>query len=72
MSLSDNWLRAINGKPYLEKPELADRDGLSVRITLAGTITWQYRFRIDNPSGCLTFGLYPDLGLADACKLVPA
>ncbi|WP_353735464.1 Arm DNA-binding domain-containing protein [Shewanella sp.] len=50
MSLSDNWLRAINGKPYLEKPELADRDGLSVRITPAGTITWQYRFRIDNPT----------------------
>ena len=51
MSLSDTQLRAINGNPYLEKPELADRDGLSVRITPAGTITWQYRFRIDNPSG---------------------
>ncbi|MGI2221693.1 MULTISPECIES: Arm DNA-binding domain-containing protein [unclassified Shewanella] len=51
MPLSDNWLRAINGKPYLGKPELADRNGLSVRITPAGTITWQYRFRIDNPSG---------------------
>lgn len=50
MSLSDNWLRAINGNPYLEKPELADRDGLSVRIIPAGTITWQYRFRIDNPT----------------------
>ena len=71
MSLSDNWLRAINGNPYLEKPELADRDGLSVRITPAGTITWQYRFRIDNQHGRLTLGRYPDLKLADARKLIP-
>ncbi|WP_338727859.1 site-specific integrase [Shewanella baltica] len=71
MSLSDTQLRAINGKPYLGKPELADRDGLSVRITPAGTITWQYRFRIDNQPGRLTLGRYPDLKLADARKLIP-
>ncbi|WP_259571795.1 Arm DNA-binding domain-containing protein [Shewanella baltica] len=34
----------------------------------AGTITWQYRFRIDNQPGRLTLGRYPDLKLADARK----
>ncbi|WP_413493706.1 Arm DNA-binding domain-containing protein [Shewanella baltica] len=71
ISLSDSRLCAINGQPYSGKPELADRDGLSVRITPAGTITWQYRFRIDNQPGRLTLGRYPDLKLADARKLIP-
>lgn len=40
MSLSDTLLRSINGKPYPGKSELSSRDGLSVRISHAGTITW--------------------------------
>jgi integrase len=71
MSLSDTQLRSIVGKPYSGKPELADRDGLSVRITDAGTITWQYRFRYRSSPGRLTLGRYPDIKLAEARKLVP-
>lgn len=72
MSLSDTKLRAILGKPYTGKPELADRDGLSVRVTPTGTITWQYRFRFENKPGRLTLGRYPDITLADARKVVPS
>ncbi len=34
MALSDTQLRNINGKAYSGKPELVDRDGLSVRVTV--------------------------------------
>lgn len=44
---------------------------MRVRITPAGTITWQYRFRIDNRASRLTLGRYPDLKLADARKHIP-
>jgi integrase len=71
MSLSDTQLRAINGKPYSGKSELGDRDGLSVRITVAGTITWQYRFRFRSSPGRLTLGRYPDVKLAEARLLIP-
>uniref|UniRef100_UPI00404830D2 tyrosine-type recombinase/integrase n=1 Tax=Shewanella sp. TaxID=50422 RepID=UPI00404830D2 len=71
MSLSDTQLRSIVGKAYSGKPELADRDGLSVRITDAGTITWQYRFRYRSSPGRLTLGRYPDIKLAEARKRVP-
>jgi len=56
MSLSDKLLLSINSKPYSGKSELSDRDGLSVRISDAGTITWQYRFRFRSSPGCLTLG----------------
>ncbi len=71
MSLSDTQLRAISGKPYSGKTELADRDGLSVRITPTGTITWQYRFRKEGKAARLSLGRYPDVKLAEARMLVP-
>lgn len=45
VALSDTKLRSISGKPYSGPSEVTDGDGLSVRITPAGTITFQYRFR---------------------------
>lgn len=39
MSLSDNKLRNIKA-PYTEKRELADRDGLTARITANAIITF--------------------------------
>lgn len=71
MSLSDTLLRSINGKPYSGKSELSSRDGLSVRISHAGTITWQYRFRFSSSPARLTLGRYPDVKLAEARKLIP-
>ncbi|MDX6941939.1 Arm DNA-binding domain-containing protein, partial [Enterobacter kobei] len=45
MALSDTKLRSINAKPYSGAPEVTDGDGLSVRITPTGTITFQHRYR---------------------------
>lgn len=71
MSLSDTKLRAIYGKPYTGKSELVDRDGLSTRISSAGTITWQYRCRFNGKSIRLRIGRYPDLKLSEARLLIP-
>lgn len=71
MPLSDTKLRSIAGKPYGGEPELSDRDGLSVRISKKGTISWQYRFRFRKKPARLTLGRYPDLKLKDARELIP-
>ncbi|WP_448216302.1 tyrosine-type recombinase/integrase [Endozoicomonas sp. 2B-B] len=71
MPLSDTKLRNIAGKPYSGKPELADRDGLSVRISGSGTISWQYRFRFQGKAARLTVGRYPDLSLKEARETLP-
>lgn len=71
MALSDTKLRSITGKPYSGKPELQDRDGLGVRISKQGTITWQYRFRWQRKPARLTMGRYPDISLKEARELVP-
>lgn len=71
MPLSDTKLRSIEGKPYDGKPELADRDGLSVRVTRNGTVSWQYRFRWERKPARLTIGRYPDIKVKDARELIP-
>ncbi|WP_235585889.1 integrase arm-type DNA-binding domain-containing protein [Shewanella frigidimarina] len=71
MSLSDTQLRSKSGKSYTGKPEIVDRDGLSVRISNAGTVTWQYRFRFRSSVGRITLGRYPDVKLSEARKFVP-
>ncbi|MDP5145507.1 site-specific integrase [Shewanella sp. ULN5] len=71
MSLSDSKLRSILGKEYNGKAELSDRDGLSVRITPKGVISWQYRFRLHGKNSRVTLGRYPDVKIAEARSFVP-
>jgi len=66
VALSDTRLRSINGKPYTGPSEVTDGDGLSVRITHAGTITFQYRYRWNGTPTRLTVGRYPSMSLKDA------
>lgn len=70
MALSDTKLRSIHGKPYSGAPELTDGDGLSVRITPVGTITFQYRYRWNGKPVRLTVGRYPAVTLKDARVIV--
>lgn len=42
MALIDTKLRTIVNKSYTGSPELTDGDGLRVRITQKGTITFQF------------------------------
>lgn len=66
MAISDTWLKAHNGKPHDAREEKADRDGLSVRVTPKGKITFQLRFRYDSRPCRLDLGTYPLMSLKDA------
>ena len=65
MSLSDSKLRNIKA-PYEGKTELADRDGLTVRITRNAIISFNYRFRWRGKQQRIKVGRYPDIKLSDA------
>ncbi len=65
MPLSDSKLRNIKA-PYLGNPELADRDGLTARITKTAIVTFNYRFRWRGKQQRIKIGRYPDVLLSDA------
>lgn len=69
MALSDTKLRSIHGKPYSGAPEVADTDGLGVRISPKGVVTFQFRYRWAGKPQRLGLGRYPALSLKDARAL---
>lgn len=64
MALSDTKLRAIHNKPYDGKSEITDIDGLSVRISPKGVITFQCRYRLNGKQNRIGIGRYPAMLLA--------
>lgn len=71
MAISDTKLRTIHGKPYSGPQEVADADGLSVRISPKGVIQFQYRYRWQGKAQRLGLGRYPAIALKDA-RLITA
>lgn len=69
MALSDTKLRKIKA-PYNGEAGLADRDGLSVRVSPKALITFNYRFRWEGKQQRIKLGRYPGLKLVDARKRV--
>ncbi len=45
MALTDTWLRKNLGKERSKLHTESDQEGLSVRVSLKGKITFQVRFR---------------------------
>lgn len=70
VALSDTKLRSINAKPYSGAAEVTDGDGLSVRITPTGTITFQFRYRWNGKPVRLSIGRYPAMSLKEARVVV--
>ncbi|EKY8361513.1 site-specific integrase [Salmonella enterica] len=70
MALSDTKLRSIHSKPYSGPGEVTDGDGLSVRITPTGTVTFQFRYRWNGKPVRLTVGRYPSTTLKEARVIV--
>ncbi|MCW2255009.1 integrase [Providencia alcalifaciens] len=66
MSLTDSWLRSINGKPQEKIITKSDRDGLSVRVTPKGKVIFQYHFRWNSKAERIDIGTYPATSLKDA------
>lgn len=66
MVLTPAWLNAHNNKAQEKVFEKADRDGLSVRVSAKGKITFQLRFRYSGKLQRCDIGTYPLITLADA------
>ena len=66
MALSDTWLKAHQGKARAALEERSDREGLSVRITPKGKITFQLRYRYSGTPKRLDLGSYPLMSLKEA------
>lgn len=66
MALSDSWLKANLNKAADKPYEKADRDGLSVRVSAKGAITFQMRYRWASKAARVDIGPYPLLSLKEA------
>ena len=66
MPLTDTWLKKNLGKVRVEQHVEPDRDGLSVRVSPKGKITFQMRFRYEGKQARLDLGSYPNLTLLQA------
>lgn len=66
MALSDTWLKAHHGKERNALAERGDRDGLGVRVTPKGKITFQLRYRLQGKFTRLDLGTYPLMSLKEA------
>lgn len=66
MTLTHTQLQAL--KPKAKPFKKSDRDGLYVEVLPSGSITWRYQYYLHGKREKVTFGRYPDLGLADARK----
>lgn len=66
MSITNAWLKANLNKPIDKVITKNDRDGLSVRITQAGKIVFQMRYRYAGKPKRLDIGSYPAISLAKA------
>ncbi|HDY7881543.1 TPA: tyrosine-type recombinase/integrase [Vibrio vulnificus] len=68
MAITDAWLRAVDGKPYSGPAEVNHRDGLGVRISPKGKITWVYRVSVATKAMRLKLGDYPAMKMRDALR----
>ncbi|MEB7891027.1 site-specific integrase [Hafnia alvei] len=66
MAISDSYLKANINKEREKIEEKADRDGLWIRISVKGSITFFYRYRFLGKPDKMTLGSYPALSLKAA------
>lgn len=66
MALSDTWLKANHGKERPALAERGDREGLGVRVSPKGKITFQLRYRYLGKPTRLDLGSYPLMSLKEA------
>ncbi|PHM68587.1 tyrosine-type recombinase/integrase [Xenorhabdus kozodoii] len=67
--LSDKKLKSLYGKPVEKQQTIADGNGLSIRLSKQGTISFVFFYRLYGRESApiwLTLGKYPDLSLKAA------
>lgn len=67
MALTDKFLKNI--KAQNTRYELPDINGLSIRVSPSGRITFQTRFRFNGKAQRMDYGSYPEISLAKAREL---
>ena len=67
MPLTDVKLK--NAKPTANPYKLADSGGLYIQIHPGGGKRWRYKYRVFGREKTLSFGTYPEVGLAEAREL---
>ena len=66
MALSDTWLRSHLGRSIDKQEIKTDRDGLSVRLSPKGKLTFQVRYRFNGTPKRLDISSYPNVSLKEA------
>ena len=66
MPITDSWLKAHHKRPQEKTIERADGEGLSARVSPAGKVVFQMRFRYGGAPGRLDLGVYPRMSLKEA------
>lgn len=66
MAITDSWLKAHYKKPHEKTTEKADGEGLSARVSPAGKIVFQMRYRYGGTPARLDLGVYPRMSLKEA------
>ncbi len=66
MALTESWLKANLDKPRDKKLQKSDRDGLSVRVSPKGKITFLLRYYYYSARKDMDLGTYPLLSLKEA------
>ncbi|PKF60652.1 integrase [Psychromonas sp. psych-6C06] len=69
MALTDSKLRSIKA-PYTGKPEVFDRDGLTIRVSKNAVIVFYFRFQWFGKPQRMKIGRYPEVKLAEAREQV--
>lgn len=71
MPLKDLDLKYFQEKPPSKKTMYSHGEGLSVRVTPKGKVTFQYKYynKVTSKRGEVTIGVYPNLSLSDAKKI---
>jgi len=64
--LTDTKLRKSMGKRRDKVEVISDANGLNVRLSMAGAVTFFYRYRWENKPVQITLGDYPALSLSEA------
>jgi hypothetical protein len=67
MALNHSQLRAL--KPKEKSYKATDRDGLYLDVLRSEVMTWRFQNYLHAKREKVTFGRYPDLGLADAQRM---
>lgn len=66
MAITDTFLRTNQGKKQSSVIEKSDRDGLWVRISKNGVVSFFYRYRFLGKQDKMTIGKYPVMSLKEA------